>query len=170
MNGVPVLGTAIGAVGERIRRTGGGWLVDVDAPPKQVLEQLHSIKAHPEEYQEKRQIVAQMQHKSVAQMGLEYRSLYEQLLASDVGEACEQKAPEIDYDFIFQGLALGNPSIGGRDGAARMNRLKNENAALKAYIEVIKGTASYRLARKLADGNLPFKEPLKRLVKKLRSR
>lgn len=43
-----------------------------------------------------------------------------------------------------------------------MNRLKNENAALKASIEVTKGTISYKMARKISDAKIPFKEQMKR--------
>ena len=47
-----------------------------------------------------------------------------------------------------------------------MNRLRNENAALKASIEVLKGTTSYRIARKIADAKIPFKEQLKKALKR----
>ena len=33
LNGIPIVATDIGAVGERIRKTGGGWLVKPDASP-----------------------------------------------------------------------------------------------------------------------------------------
>ena len=71
---------------------------------------------------------------------------------------------KIDRDFIFQGLALGDPSIGGSGSIAAMNRLKNENAALKASIEVTKGTISYKMARKISDAKIPFKEQMKRFL------
>lgn len=76
----------------------------------------------------------------------------------------KKELPEdkIDRDFIFQGLALGDPSIGGSGSIAAMNRLKNENAALKASIEVTKGTISYKIARKISDAKIPFKEQMKR--------
>jgi GT2 family glycosyltransferase/glycosyltransferase involved in cell wall biosynthesis len=168
MNGIPVLGTDIGAVGERIRRTGGGWLTAPDAAPEQILKQLHEIREHPDDYRQKKQIVEAMQHKSVEAMCGEYRALYETFLKTEDTSCRASDREGIDFDFIFQGLALGNPAIGGKDGIARLNRLKNENAALKAYIEVMKGTSSYRLARKIAEANVPLKEPLKKLARKLR--
>ena len=203
MNGIPVVGTDIGAVGERIRSTGGGWLVSPDAGPEEVLGLLHRIQDRPQEYREKKEAVARIALKSVTQMCGEYRALYAQLLA-DAGERkpsmdvretfatqgqggrssqdrqsgqgalrvseteLSQQLPQseaeqaVDYDFIFQGLALGDPSVGGRGGNASMNRLKKENAALKASIEVMKGTTSYRLARRISDARIPFKEQLKK--------
>lgn len=172
MNGLPIVGTDIGAVGERIRATGGGWLVAPDASPEEILKLLLHIKEHPDEYREKKEIVMRMEHKSVAQMCGEYRALYGGLL----GEACQnrqesdtsvaEKRSETDFDFIFQGLALGNPEIGGHGAAASLNLLRNENAALRSSIEVLKGTTSYRIARKIADAKIPFKEQLKKIVKR----
>lgn len=163
MNGIPVIGTDVGAVGERIRTTKGGWLVKPDARPEEILELLHRIKSDPGEYREKKQAVEKMVHKSVDEMCGEYRSLY-----VDILKKTDKKIPvdEIDFDFIFQGLALGDPSVSGRGGVASMNRLRNENAALKSSIEVMKGTTSYRLARKLADANIPFKEQIKKVLKR----
>ena len=102
-----------------------------------------------------------MEMKTVEQMCEEYRSFYRELL-----EFTEKELPEdkIDRDFIFQGLALGDPSVGGSGGIAAMNRLKNENAALKASIEVTKGTISYKMARKISDAKIPFKEQMKRFL------
>lgn len=163
MNGIPVVGTDIGAVGERIRNSGGGWLVKPDAKPKEVLALLHHIKDHPEEYKEKKAAVERMEQKSVAQMCEEYRSLYREILKSPKKEIPREL---IDFDFMFQGLALGDPTVSGRGGIASMNRLRNENAALKASIEVMKGTTSYRMARKIADAKIPFKEQLKKVLKR----
>ena len=161
LNGIPIVATDIGAVGERIRKTGGGWLVKPDASPDEVMQLLHHIIDHPEEYQAKKESVDDMEMKTVEQMCEEYRSFYRELL-----EFTEKELPEdkIDRDFIFQGLALGDPSIGGSGSIAAMNRLKNENAALKASIEVTKGTISYKMARKISDAKIPFKEQMKRFL------
>ncbi len=163
MNGIPVLGTDIGAVGERIRNTGAGWLVPADASPETVLKLLHQIQDHPEEYAQKKTLAEQMKHKTVDEMCQEYRELYAKMHSVDKKAGCQD---EIDYDFMFQGLALGNPSISGKGGVASVNRLRNENAALKSYIEVVQGTSSYRLARKIADVKIPFKEQIKKIVRR----
>ncbi|MGN0277310.1 MAG: glycosyltransferase [Hominisplanchenecus sp.] len=163
MNGIPVVGTDIGAVGERIRETGGGWLVKPDAEPEEVMQLLHHIMDHPGEYQEKKEIVEEMDLKSVEQMCDEYRSYYRELL-----EFTEKEFPEgeADFDFVFQGLALGDPTVSGRGTVAAMNRLKNENAALKASIEVTQGTISYQMARKISDAKIPFKNQIKKVLRR----
>lgn len=161
LNGIPIVATDIGAVGERIRRTGGGWLVAPDAQPDEIIQLLHHIMDHPEEYQEKKEIVENLDMKSVEQMCEEYRRFYREMLEFTEKELPQEKA---DRDFIFQGLALGDPSVSGSGAVASMNRLKKENAALKASIEVMKGTISYKIARKISDAKIPFKEQMKRLI------
>ncbi|MDY2818783.1 MAG: glycosyltransferase, partial [Hominisplanchenecus sp.] len=163
MNGIPVVGTDIGAVGERIRETGGGWLVKPDAEPEEVMQLLHHIMDHPGEYQEKKEIVEEMDLKSVEQMCGEYRRFYQELLEFTEKEFPEGKA---DFDFVFQGLALGDPTVSGRGTVAAMNRLKNENAALKASIEVTQGTISYQMARKISDAKIPFKDQIKKVLRR----
>lgn len=179
MNGVPVLGTDMGAVGERIRESGGGWVVPADASAEDIYRKLLEIKAHPRELEEKKEIVRQIKRKSVAEMCGEYRRLYQSLPEAEISQNSREASAEnrsgsrgvitaardCDREFIFQGLALGEPSVGGQRGAALMNRMKNENAALRAYIDVLQGTTSYRFARKIADANIPFKEQLKRILK-----
>ena len=91
----------------------------------------------------------------------EYRRFYREMLEFTEKELPQEKA---DRDFIFQGLALGDPSVSGSGAVASMNRLKKENAALKASIEVMKGTISYKIARKISDAKIPFKEQMKRLI------
>lgn len=175
MNGIPVVGTDIGAVGERLRATGGGWLVSPQASPEEIVKLLLHIREHPQEYQEKKNIVLRMQHKSVAAMGEEYRALYGALLEEgqdkracapqDAERTCAQTGA-IDFDFVFQGYACANPEIGGHGGTASVNRLRNENAALRSSIEVLKGTTSYRIAQKIAQARIPFKEQLKRIARR----
>ena len=44
-----------------------------------------------------------------------------------------------------------------------------ENRMLAESMEMLKNTTSYRVARKISDANIPFKEPLKKLLKSRRS-
>ena len=50
----------------------------------------------------------------------------------------------------------------------RLNRLREENRMLAESMEILKNTTSYRVARKISDANIPFKEPLKKLLKSRR--
>ncbi len=167
MNGLPIVGTDIGAVGERIRETGGGWLVPAGEDPDKILELLYKIQQDPEEYQEKIKNVQKIRQKTVREMCEEYHGLYERLMREDANESREAIRDTADYEFIFQALALGDPSVGGHGAAGERNRLKNENTALRASIEVMQGTTSYRLARKISEMNLPFKETAKKVARRV---
>lgn len=161
--GIPVVGADIGAVGERIRATGAGWTVDVDTKPKELLELLHQIRQHPEELAEKKRITEKLSIKTVEEMCGEYRDFYRKLLEE---KPVTHTDGDIDFDFIFQGLALANPHVRGKGTVASLNMLREENKRITASMEMLKGTTSYKVARKISDANLPFKETLKRLVKR----
>lgn len=59
--GIPVVAVDFGAVGERIREHGGGWLVSPDAGPEQLAELLKSIRRGRAGYDEKRAAVLRWQ-------------------------------------------------------------------------------------------------------------
>lgn len=168
--GVPVLGTDIGAVGERIRKTGAGWLVSPAASAEDVLALLERIRNDPDELKEKKKAAAALKLKTVSWMNAEYRILYGDLL----GGGRAKKADKIrhrnshpdDLRAVFDGYALANPSVKGKGTEAEKNRLREENETLRASIDMMKNTISYRFARKIADADLPGKETLKKVLRK----
>ena len=161
--GIPVIGADIGAVGERIRRTGAGWVVDVDTKPEELLTLLHHISQHPQELKEKRKITERLSLRTVEEMCGEYREFYRNLTEK---HPVSHTDAGIDFDFIFQGLALGNPHVRGKGRVASLNMLREENKRLAASMEMLKGTTSYKVARKISDANIPFKETLKKIMKR----
>ena len=162
--GIPVIGTDIGAVGERIRRTGAGWLVAPDASGSDIMALLDHIRKHPKELEEKRRLAAAVPKKSVEQMNEEYCSQYDSCLVPP-GPVVVRNGPNPDPDFILQGLAMANPLVKGSGTASQMNRLAEEYEMLSRSMEMLKNTTSYRVARKISEANIPFKEPLKKLVR-----
>ena len=160
--GIPVIGTDIGAVGERIRETGAGWLAAPNASGRDIMALLEHIRQHPEELEEKRRRAGAVPKKSVARMNEEYRIQYDSCLVPS-GPVVVKSGP--DPDFILQGLAMANPQVKGSGQASQMNRLAEEYEMLSRSMEMLKNTTSYRVARKISEANIPFKEPLKKLIK-----
>jgi GT2 family glycosyltransferase len=83
--GLPVVGFDIGAVGERLRKHGGGWLVN-DFTPASVARRLEAIAADKEEYTRQLSQVRTWQkaHGSVnttARMAAAYDGVYRRVLA-----------------------------------------------------------------------------------------
>jgi hypothetical protein len=61
---------------------------------------------------------------------------------------------------------MANSCVKGRGMASAMNRLREENEMLRTSMELLKHTTSYQVARKISEANIPFKEPLKKLLKR----
>ena len=79
--GIPVFTFDIGALGERMKNVGGGWLMPLTSTPEEILRELIRIAGDPEEYAEKRNAVLRWQtgigiENSTAKMAAEYEKLY----------------------------------------------------------------------------------------------
>ncbi len=168
--GIPVIGTDIGAVGERIRETGAGWLIPPDADAGQLTELLDRIREDPGMLKEKQEKAKALSLKSVARMDGEYLELYRKLRlehdAQTDGILPKEPVSAEERDFMFQAYAQANPGVTGRGRVAEANRMREENSMLRASLEMLKNTTSYRFARKISEADIPFKEPLKKLFKK----
>lgn len=78
MAGVPVLASDLGAPAERIRRHGGGWLLD-PRDPAQWFAVLTEAKRDPELWRVKAHEIAQMTFRGAREMAQDYILLYEKL-------------------------------------------------------------------------------------------
>ena len=73
--GIPVLATDMGALRDRIRQHGGGWLIP-DTDPTSWYGKMMEILQSPTEYGARLNEVHRMKHKTVREMAEEYLSLY----------------------------------------------------------------------------------------------
>ena len=73
---VPVLVTDIGAMGERIRKNGCGWIVDKNSSPQVIVDKLLEISENKEDYAEKKQRAVEYQGKTLREMAEEYQEYY----------------------------------------------------------------------------------------------
>lgn len=166
LSGIPVLGTDIGAVGERIRSMDGGWTVPVDASADTVLKKLLYLESHREELKKKKEQVQKLSLMTIREMAEEYDRLYTQQFDGRCAKTAENSRTCVDYEFLFQALALANDNIGGSGPYGMLNKLRIENDMLKGNMEMLKNTLSYKLARKISEANIPFKEQLKKRLKR----
>lgn len=166
--GIPVIGTDIGAVGERIRATGAGWLIPPDADEQMLTELLEQIRSCPEELEKKKEAVRHLHLRTVPEMNEDYRKLYGALTEKENQEGQDSLplTPQ-ERDRIFQGLALADPSVTGSGPWAERNRLLRENALLRSSVEIMENTSSYRFARRLSDAKIPGKETLKKIARRV---
>lgn len=94
--GVPVIGTDMGAVGERLRRHGGGFIVPTDDPAA-ALARIIEVAENPTEYRRLEQEARQVRIRPIAEMAADYRDLYRRL----EGEAPAPRSPDALHLDVF---------------------------------------------------------------------
>lgn len=124
--GLPVFGSKLGAVGERIEKLGAGWTFDCTNPAA-ALEQIRAILADSREVALKRRAVRTMRFKSVSEMAAQYAFLYESL------------------------LRYSSPSVGALEPVAL---LLPERAGASSYVRVLQ-PLRHELVRSRLFGFLP---------------
>lgn len=142
MCGVPVIATDIGALGERMRELGCGWVVSVEHAYEEALEIITRIKNKGPEYQEKKQKLQEIPIKTLKCMGLDYQKLYEKLLKEDFFSS----APTSEYyrEICSAYLSACNPNIPfSSEGNNYIERMR----ALEAELSQIKDSFEYKCSK-----------------------
>lgn len=122
--GLPVLGSKLGAVGERIARHGGGWIVDT-SDPATALVRILQIVGDRAAYEATVKAVARIQIHGVEEMADAYRALYEHVSAKErrrdsVRVGCLVPKGDRGSTFIRVGLPLGHEQMRQRVVAMRL--------------------------------------------------
>jgi glycosyltransferase involved in cell wall biosynthesis len=122
--GLPVLGSNLGAVGDRIAKHGGGWRVDT-TDPVATLAQIRHIIAHPAVYDEMVQTVGAIRTPSMEEMAHAYRALYSYVVSKDQPNnrttiACIAPSGGRGSTFIRVALSLGHEKAQRRLFTARL--------------------------------------------------
>jgi GT2 family glycosyltransferase/glycosyltransferase involved in cell wall biosynthesis len=112
--GLPVFASNVGALGERIRRHGGGWLLDA-GDPRRWYDGMRRVLDSPEVYEEQARKVRSIEIRSVADMATDYSQLYASLLdrphrAPVAGERVQTR--------LVRAAESGKNGAGGRTPAA----------------------------------------------------
>ncbi len=78
---VPVLTFDLGAVGDRVKKDGLGWTLEVNTDASKILEKIQEISVNKEEYQAKKEAFERYNFKTIAEMQEYYKKLYEAIPA-----------------------------------------------------------------------------------------
>ena len=78
--GIPVVGSNIGVIKDRILKEKGGWLIDI-YNPKKAYNDLLKISNNLNEYQKIQKNISQMKFKTTSEMALEYLEVYNLLIS-----------------------------------------------------------------------------------------
>lgn len=77
--GVPVIGSVLGAVGERLAKHGGGWVMDCEKPDE-LIALLRHLKDNPAEWDAQLDKASARNLRSAREMASDYRILYKRLI------------------------------------------------------------------------------------------
>lgn len=138
---IPVIGTDIGAVGERIRKLDCGWVVSTEDAVKEVKDILLKLLSSPQMLKNKKGKIADIQLKSLEMMASDYIKIYE---STDCTK-CKYDASKSEAIFKAYRPAARSVKVN-----LILNSLDVENYGLKARIKrKIKSTRGYRVLRKV---------------------
>ena len=144
--GLPVIVTDIGALGDRVRKTGTGWTVDLDNAIVEISKILEGIEADKSELIEKKKQIKNFKHKSIETMANEYFDLYKKLNVSTV-----DKVRDFDAEKLYSSYCNRGYSIEKND-----NRLVTNNNICSEDRDVL-NSLSFKIAKKMRGIRFPFK-------------
>lgn len=150
-NGVPVLVTDIGALGERTRTLGCGWVVPPTADEEELLKKIQWIRSHPQEYCQVKEKLIGLPKRSVADMAGDYEALYQSLFR----EAIYGKR---DIERMLQAQKLAE------NGRTADIETMQQLMAAEQELTDIKSGAVYKLLKAVNTWNFPFKHTIKAVV------
>lgn len=173
--GVPALVTDIGALGERMRKHGGGWLIDYRASWKHIWESINKILNDKYDYAEKQHAVSKIKIRNLVDMCLEYRNIYQEYYVpfKDNNLNGDRKFIYSAYQYADMRrpyISRGAGEIISNDVIQYSEMLNNQNQKiiqLEDQLATINNSFSFRIVRKLWSMRLPFRTQIKKLVLKI---
>ncbi len=143
--GLPVLGTDIGAVGDRIKRHKYGWTVPADTDEEKLAKYIDSIFKNKQDYQDKLDNVKSFNEIKLEKMSEQYNELYDSLekkiIYKHPDTLCIFKALLKDNEYVYK-INISKEKIS-------CNEYENQIETLSNRLNMIEKSRSYRLMKKL---------------------
>ncbi|NBJ82344.1 glycosyltransferase [bacterium 1XD42-94] len=161
--GVPVIVTGIGALPERVKRSGCGWVVTPERAVEETQEILARIKSRPAEFEECRKWAQQTELPSIEEMAQGYCQEYLRIFHKSVPPTWKTA----DYEAILNAYFHANGMeslIDQNDGVYR--RL----LAAETELAHIHKSLAYKLGLALCQIKVPLKPQLKKLAYRIYKR
>lgn len=158
LNGIPVIVTNVGALGERTTKNNYGWTVNLNNINNEVIDLIKKIANDRTLLEEKKSCLKSIQIKSCIEMTNEYIPLYEKNIKDNFRDNFK-----FDPEYIYQGYLNANYSY--TDNFS--NSFSGYNAeidAIKGELNLLKSSLTYNLLMKITSINFPFKIHLKRIL------
>jgi len=136
--GLPVIGNDIGAVGERIKRTGAGWTITRESTGEQVAELLEKLAEAPAEVEKKKNAICRIEKKSVQNMLDEYKCLYDNI-------AINYPQNRSQWKNVARFFSEGQNVRVDKQTQEKLYRTSELLRAREEELRIIKATKGYRL-------------------------
>ncbi len=156
LSGIPVLGTDIGAVGERLRSEQTGWIVAKDASAKDILATIENIFNDRAGFDEMLDKVRSYKHKSISEMCIEYAEIYRTFAIS------EKRAGDYDKEAIYSAYTMGQKDAVGYGNVSNAELIRRVSE-LEASMMEVNQSLGYKIFKHFSRKNFPFKKQIKKL-------
>ncbi|MGO5543207.1 glycosyltransferase [Blautia sp. HCP3S3_H10_1] len=165
LNGIPVIVSDIGALGERQKKLNAGWTVSVDNIVEDFVKVTNNILNDMQGLEEIKKRVCNINLKTLTQMNKDYSILYKE---------CQEKRPnrhmswEYDKQKIYntyyyrndlQTKSTGDNVIGDEQKQQYMRDAEE--------LRILKTTLTYQLMIKIIHMRMPFKQQIMKVVYKI---
>lgn len=142
MCGIPVIVTDIGALGERVRKDGSGWIVPVENAAQHALQKIDMLRRHPQELNAVRNRLGSIKQRSVENMDQDYLASYRELKLGP------RSSKRFDYNSLIQ---MGNGEV---------YQLKIDLQTAVQQLSVIENSRTYKIVRAFELANIPGKKQM----------
>jgi len=156
MNGIPVIASNVGALGERTVKHDYGWTVELDDIEGNTIRLIKEILSDNSKLAEKSKKVKEASIKSCDDMAKEYYELYMKEFADNVSWT------SFDSQYIYKGYLTANclENLDETIDIARRKKLEEANAELR----LLKSSLTYRIMMRILRMKIPFKQKIKTLL------
>lgn len=158
--GLPVVANDAGALAERVRSHGAGWVLDTRRTPA-VLELLLRLDAERGELERVRARVGALALPSLPEMGAAYRALYSGLLAGRTRPVPERVAPPAQLFAASRGRSSSDRTA-ALEAALRDARREVERLEHSLAVRMVRRLKGHPLLARLLEG---ARRPLHRLLR-----
>ena len=163
MCGVPVLGINLGAVGERIKRTGCGWVVSLDASYTEILDLIQNLNRSGEEYRHVKERAENLRIRTTEEMAADYSCFYESQMKDS--KPARIPADKEKKELLLDGYLQADGSL-AKQGQG-YHEIATQLETVTVQLQAIQSSLAYKFGVFLSQLKIPFKRQIKTVLLKI---
>lgn len=155
VNGIPVITTNIGALGQRTNDFGYGVTVSVENAVEETLQYIMTWKQAKLDEKYVDNHIVEVRHKSISEMISDYKNEYDKY---------EKKKFNNNVFSVRNNETIKNAYYGESIGDLSSQMLVQKIIELQNRINKLENSAAFKLIRRLYDFNIPFKSKIRNYI------